>query len=125
MNGLLGRCHFTGKAPPDRRIVAAAINKRLGMIRTGEEYRAGLRDGREIWIDGERVRDVTTHRAFRPVVDCKARMYDMAHEAASAGATATASRCARSPAATMSAIARFRGLTREATAPGHLETRVS
>jgi 4-hydroxyphenylacetate 3-monooxygenase len=27
------------------------------MIRTGEEYRAGLRDGREVWIDGERVPD--------------------------------------------------------------------
>ena len=25
------------------------------MIRTGEQYRNGLRDGREIWIDGERV----------------------------------------------------------------------
>jgi aromatic ring hydroxylase len=34
------------------------------MIRTGEEYRAGLRDGREIWIDGERVHDVTVHPAF-------------------------------------------------------------
>jgi len=51
------------------------------MIRTGEEYRAGLRDGREIWIDGERVGDVTAHPAFRPIVDAKARMYDMAHEA--------------------------------------------
>jgi 4-hydroxyphenylacetate 3-monooxygenase len=50
------------------------------MIRTGEEYRAGLRDGREIWIDGEHVPDVTVHPAFQPVVDCKARMYDMAHE---------------------------------------------
>jgi len=54
------------------------------MIRTGEEYRAGLRDGREIWVEGERVRDVTGHPAFRPVVDLKARMYDMAHEAPSA-----------------------------------------
>jgi len=53
------------------------------VIRTGEQYRAGLRDGREIWIDGERVRDVTSHTAFRPIVDAKARMYDMAHEAAS------------------------------------------
>jgi 4-hydroxyphenylacetate 3-monooxygenase len=52
------------------------------MIRTGEEYRQGLRDGREVWIDGERVRDVTTHPAFRPIVDVRARMYDMAHEAA-------------------------------------------
>jgi 4-hydroxyphenylacetate 3-monooxygenase len=54
------------------------------MIRTGEEYRAGLRDGREIWIDGERVQDVTVHPGFKPVVDLKARMYDMAHEPASA-----------------------------------------
>jgi len=52
------------------------------MIRTGDEYRAGLRAGREIWIDGERVQDVTAHPAFQPVVDLKARMYDMAHEPA-------------------------------------------
>jgi 4-hydroxyphenylacetate 3-monooxygenase len=54
------------------------------MIRTGEEYRAGLRDGREIWIEGEPVCDVTAHAAFKPVVDLKAHMYDMAHEAPSA-----------------------------------------
>ena len=54
------------------------------MIRTGEQYRAGLRDGREIWIDGERVPDVTAHPAFKPVVDLKARMYDMAHDPTSA-----------------------------------------
>jgi 4-hydroxyphenylacetate 3-monooxygenase len=52
------------------------------MIRTGEEYRAGLRDGREVWIDGERVPDVTVHPAFKPVVDLKARMYDMARDPA-------------------------------------------
>lgn len=52
------------------------------MIRTGEQYRAGLRDGREVWIDGERVADVTTHPAFKPIIDAKARMYDMAHEPA-------------------------------------------
>ncbi len=54
------------------------------MIRTGEEYRAGLRDGREIWIDGERVADVTAHPAFKPIVDAKARMYDLAHDVAAA-----------------------------------------
>ena len=48
------------------------------MIRTGDEYRAG----REIWIDGKRVLDATAHPAFKPVVDLKARMYDMAHEPA-------------------------------------------
>ena len=56
------------------------------MIRTGEAYRAGLRDGREVWIDGERVADVTAHPAFRPIVDAKARMYDMGHEPAHAAA---------------------------------------
>src|SRR5947199_3793743 len=52
------------------------------MIRTGEEYRASIRVGREVYIDGERVRDVTTHPMFRPIVDIRARIYDMAHEAA-------------------------------------------
>ncbi len=56
------------------------------MIRTGEEYRAGLRDGRDIWIDGERVADVTVHPAFKPVIDRKARMYDMAHDPGAAAA---------------------------------------
>ena len=52
------------------------------MLRTGEQYREGIRDGREVWIEGERVKDVTRHPAFKPIVDVKARMYDMAHEAA-------------------------------------------
>ncbi len=50
------------------------------MIRTGEEYRESLRDGRAVWINGERVKDVTTHPSFRPVVDVRARIHDMAHE---------------------------------------------
>lgn len=50
------------------------------MIRTGEEYRESLRDGREVWIDGERVEDVTTHPAFKPIVDIRARIFDLAHE---------------------------------------------
>ena len=51
------------------------------MLKTGDEYRESIRDGREVWMDGERVEDVTTHPAFRPVVDIRARIYDMAHEA--------------------------------------------
>ena len=50
------------------------------MIRTGEEYRESLRDGRRVFIDGERVADVTSHPAFRPIVDARARIYDLAHE---------------------------------------------
>ena len=56
------------------------------MIRTGEQYRDGLRDGREVWLDGERVADVTRHPATRPIVDIRARMYDMQHEGAFASA---------------------------------------
>src|SRR4051794_15981757 len=51
-----------------------------GMIRTGDEYRESLRDGREVWISGERVPDVTVHPQFKPLVDARARIYDMAHE---------------------------------------------
>lgn len=52
------------------------------MIRTGDEYRAGLDDGREVWMDGERVTDVTAHPMFKPVVDVRARIYDMQHDPA-------------------------------------------
>jgi 4-hydroxyphenylacetate 3-monooxygenase len=51
------------------------------MIRTGQQYRDSIRDGRQVWINGERVNDVTTHPMFRPLVDIRARMYDMQHEA--------------------------------------------
>ena len=52
------------------------------MIRTGAEYRDSIRDGREVYINGERVKDVTTHRMFKPIVDIRARIYDMQHEPA-------------------------------------------
>ncbi|SMF23454.1 4-hydroxyphenylacetate 3-monooxygenase [Tistlia consotensis] len=55
------------------------------MIRTGEEYRQSIRDDREVWIDGERVKDVTAHPSFKPIVDVRARIYDLAHEPATAG----------------------------------------
>jgi len=54
------------------------------MIRTGEEYKESLADGREVWIDGERVSDVATHPAFKPIVDVRARIYDLAHCASTA-----------------------------------------
>ncbi|GLK68925.1 4-hydroxyphenylacetate 3-hydroxylase family protein [Hansschlegelia plantiphila] len=56
------------------------------MIRTGNQYRDSIRDGRRIWINGERVADVTKHPMFQPLVDIRARIYDMAHESAHAAA---------------------------------------
>ena len=46
---------------------------------TGAEYLESVRDGREIWIYGERVQDVTTHPAFRNTVRMVARLYDALH----------------------------------------------
>jgi aromatic ring hydroxylase len=51
-------------------------------IRTGAEYIASLRDGREVWLGGQRVADVPAHPAFRGCVDSVARLYDMQHEPA-------------------------------------------
>jgi 4-hydroxyphenylacetate 3-monooxygenase len=47
---------------------------------TSEEYFESLRDGREIWIYGERVKDVTTHPAFRNTVRMLGRLYDALHD---------------------------------------------
>ena len=50
------------------------------MIRTGDEYRASLDDGREVWMNGEKVKDVCTHPQLKPVIDVRARIYDMQHD---------------------------------------------
>ncbi len=50
------------------------------MLKTGDDYRDSIRDGRKIYINGETVKDATTHPAFKPLVDVRARIYDMAHE---------------------------------------------
>ncbi len=52
------------------------------MIRTGQQYKDSIRDGRRIWVNGERVDDVTAHPQFKPLVDIRARIFDMQHEAA-------------------------------------------
>jgi aromatic ring hydroxylase len=43
---------------------------------TGQRYQQSLRDGREVWLDGKRVDDVTTHPAFRDMVHALADVYD-------------------------------------------------
>src|SRR5246500_3532681 len=47
---------------------------------SSQEFLESLRDGREIWIYGERVKDVTTHPAFRNTVRMMARLYDALHD---------------------------------------------
>ena len=52
------------------------------MIRTAAEYLDSIRDGRQVWINGEKVDDVPTHPMFKPLVDVRARIYEMQHDAA-------------------------------------------
>jgi len=51
-------------------------------IRTGKAYLDSLKDGRQIWIDGELVADVTTDRRFAGAAQTMAELYDMQHDKA-------------------------------------------
>ena len=48
--------------------------------RDGKTYREGLRDGRDVWLGGRKVRDVTEEPLLRPVIDATARLYDLQHD---------------------------------------------
>jgi 4-hydroxyphenylacetate 3-monooxygenase len=54
----------------------------MGMKRpfTGREYLESLRDGREVWIYGERVKDITKHPAFRNAAVSISKLYDALHD---------------------------------------------
>jgi 4-hydroxyphenylacetate 3-monooxygenase len=54
----------------------------IGVARpfTGAQYLESLRDGREVYVYGERVKDVTTHPAFRNSARSIARLYDALHD---------------------------------------------
>lgn len=65
-------------------IMIAVAEEDKAMIRTGDQYRAGLSDQREVYMDGERVRDITKHPMFQPLIDIRAQMYDMQHAAETA-----------------------------------------
>ena len=51
--------------------------------RTGRQYIKGLQDQqREVWLGGERVKDVTTHPAFRNSAASVALLYEALHDKA-------------------------------------------
>jgi aromatic ring hydroxylase len=47
---------------------------------SGEQYLESLRDGRQVYFDGEKVKDVTEHPAFRNSARSIARLYDALHD---------------------------------------------
>src|SRR3977135_2407589 len=72
-------------ARADDREAFAARPETTGKVKvaapqTGAEYLASLSDGREVFIYGERVKDVTTHEAFRNTAKMVARLYDALHD---------------------------------------------
>lgn len=49
-------------------------------LKTGEEYKESLRDGRVIWYRGEQIEDVTTHPATAGGINWLAELYDEQHK---------------------------------------------
>ena len=52
------------------------------MLMTGKDYLDSIRDGRRVYVGGERVEDVTTHPAFRNAARSFAMIYDRKRAAA-------------------------------------------
>jgi aromatic ring hydroxylase len=51
-------------------------------IRTGDQFLAALRDNRQIFMDGERIRDVTADPRFAGAAQSMAELYDLQHDPA-------------------------------------------
>jgi 4-hydroxyphenylacetate 3-monooxygenase len=92
-----------------------------GEVKTGADHLAALRDGREVYLDGARVDDVTTHPAFRNAVGAAAALYDhQAHPetidrltfaAPAAGGFARINRCWMLPRSHAELVERRRAMT--------------
>jgi 4-hydroxyphenylacetate 3-monooxygenase len=64
---------------------ARSIPSKTGAMRSGADYLASIKnDGRSVFFDGEAVRDVTTHPAFRGAARSIARLFDVAADPANA-----------------------------------------
>src|SRR5205823_15057063 len=61
-------------------MATGATPKTLTLPYTGKEFLASLDDGREVWIYGERVRNITAHPAFQNCARMLARHYDALHQ---------------------------------------------
>src|ERR1044072_4225155 len=80
-----------GCVPPRIRLPARCVcsqppteEKSSMGARTGAQFLAGLRKTqREIWVDGERIEDVTTHPKLRGGAESLAAIFDRQHDYAS------------------------------------------
>jgi hypothetical protein len=95
--------------------------------RTGEELLESMRDGRQLFIDGYRVEDVTTDPRFGAAARSLAQLYDMQHNPALTRFLRTALGIDRSAPGRRAAIRSPPGQTRHprASFPGDLVRRVA
>jgi 4-hydroxyphenylacetate 3-monooxygenase len=56
------------------------ITEKKSYLKTGEEYKESLRDGRHVLYKGERIEDVTTHPATRGGIEIHAKLFDDQHK---------------------------------------------
>ena len=61
---------------------AEDIRSDKGRPFTGAEYLASLDDGREVYINGERIKNVVEHPSMRNSARSLARLYDALHDPA-------------------------------------------
>lgn len=52
-------------------------------MRTGQDYLAAIQDDRDVYVDGQRVENVTSDAAFAPIARTVASLYDLAADPAS------------------------------------------
>src|SRR5216683_3192666 len=76
ISGGSGGVEFSGGAT----MAVPAKPNTLTLPYTGKEFLESLDDGREVWIYGERVKNITTHPAFQNCARMLARLYDALHE---------------------------------------------
>ena len=50
------------------------------MLRTAKQYVESLRDGREIWLDGKKIADITKDPMFHGPINARAMSYDLNHD---------------------------------------------
>src|SRR5216110_116242 len=58
----------------------AAPQAEINELMKPDEYLESLRDARNVYLYGEKVKDVTTHPAFRNSARMVARLYDALHD---------------------------------------------
>ncbi|MBX9741502.1 MAG: 4-hydroxyphenylacetate 3-monooxygenase [Beijerinckiaceae bacterium] len=79
MSAVADHLHRTSSSTP---VHPSASSAKATPLRTGAEYLRSLDDGRAVYVDGERVRNVTTHPAFARAAQSAAKLYDIAADPA-------------------------------------------